>query len=602
MVPLPEDSRLVRRARAQFLASGDPATGDTTGQLAVRSVVEASWRRSLQFGVEPSSDRPPTFAEVNRDSKFVGVAAPVVRRALEELDGVGAGMLLSDADGRILRRWVDNAVSRHFDRAYAEPGLSLAEADVGTNAVGIVQETLRPALVRGHEHFCDRYLQFACAGVPIRHPVGGRLLGVLDVTVRDQAVPLMLLPWARALAREIELGMLRESSRDERLLLDGYVRHSHAVRQRPVLAVSDQTIISNPSAARLLDGADQTQLWEQAARTVHGNVTGSCTLTLRDGRSVRAVCRPVEDDGRVIGALLDLEPAPAARPGVVDPAPRTQPGTSLAGRSVPWRQAWAQATEGRDAGLPLLLRGEPGTGKRTTALALYDDRPAEVLDASLVRLDGFAPWGSRLRALLGRSDTALVLTHLEELTAEDARTVCTLLDGATTADSGSAAVVACLTSDADPAGAYSPLVERIAACAVDLPPLRERTADLPDLLERLTLDVTGRKRTWLSDAVQALSRLDWPGNVRQLRSVVMTVTSSVPAGDIGVRALPGDLLVASPRRRLSQIEQLEYNAIVTALRRSAGNKVEAAAALQMSRSTFYRRLRAFGLDLDRSTF
>ncbi|MCW2898611.1 MAG: putative Fis family transcriptional regulator, partial [Streptosporangiaceae bacterium] len=395
-----------------------------------------------------------------------------------------------------------------------------------------------------------------------------------------------------------ELGMLRDSSHVERLLLDGYIRHSHAVRQRPVLAISEQTIISNPSAARLLEGADQTQLWEQAARTVHGNTTGCCTLSLRDGRTVRATCRPVEDDGRVIGALLDLD-LPAASPQSPVASPHLEPAPALVGRSVSWRQAWAQAVEGRDSGLPLLLRGEPGTGKRALALALFEDRPVELLDASLVRLDGFALWGSRLRTLLGRPDGAVVLTHLEELAVEDARTVCNLLDAA---DDAAPRVVACVTTGGRARDVYSPLVDRFAACAVDLPPLRERPEDLPDLLDRLTAEVLGKRRIWLSDSVQALSRLDWPGNVRQLRSVVMTVTASLPVGDIGVRALPADLVAGSPRRRLSQIEQLEYNAIVTALRRSAGNKVEAAAALQMSRSTFYRRLRAFGLDLDRSTF
>jgi transcriptional regulator of acetoin/glycerol metabolism len=50
------------------------------------------------------------------------------------------------------------------------------------------------------------------------------------------------------------------------------------------------------------------------------------------------------------------------------------------------------------------------------------------------------------------------------------------------------------------------------------------------------------------------------------------------------------------RRRLSPLEQIEYDAIASALRACGGNKVHAAERLGMSRSTFYRRLRSLGLD------
>ena len=143
---------------------------------------------------------------------------------------------------------------------------------------------------------------------------------------------------------------------------------------------------------------------------------------------------------------MDLE-FPVAEPVTARAAPpsRLEASPTLVGRSVSWRQTWAQAVEGRNARLPLLLRGEAGTGKRALSFALFEGEPIEVLDASLVRLDGFAAWGSRLRAVLGCSDTVVVLTHLEELSVQDAHTVCSLLDAI---NGSSARVVACVTAGA----------------------------------------------------------------------------------------------------------------------------------------------------------
>ena len=54
------------------------------------------------------------------------------------------------------------------------------------------------------------------------------------------------------------------------------------------------------------------------------------------------------------------------------------------------------------------------------------------------------------------------------------------------------------------------------------------------------------------------------------------------------------------RQRLTRLETLERDAIVEALRECRGNRIQAAAALGMSRSTLYRRLRAFGLEPGRT--
>jgi DNA-binding NtrC family response regulator len=142
-------------------------------------------------------------------------------------------------------------------------------------------------------------------------------------------------------------------------------------------------------------------------------------------------------------------------------------------------------------------------------------------------------------------------------------------------------------------------VDDFTGFAITVPALSDRQEDLPHILESLSMSLSGRPRRWRPDAIQAISRAEWPGNVRQLRNIVRGVINAHPVGDIGAKQLPVNLLTDMPRRNLARLERLEFNAIIAALHRFNGNKVEVADYLQISRSTLYRKMKMFGLDLDR---
>jgi transcriptional regulator of acetoin/glycerol metabolism len=99
----------------------------------------------------------------------------------------------------------------------------------------------------------------------------------------------------------------------------------------------------------------------------------------------------------------------------------------------------------------------------------------------------------------------------------------------------------------------------------------------------------------------ALTNYAWPGNIQQLQRVLKHAAKVCRGTDIRVEHL-GTQIYASVhgRRTLTRLESLEREAIVDALRECGGNRVQAAAALGMSRSTLYRRLRSFGLEPSRT--
>jgi transcriptional regulator of acetoin/glycerol metabolism len=135
-----------------------------------------------------------------------------------------------------------------------------------------------------------------------------------------------------------------------------------------------------------------------------------------------------------------------------------------------------------------------------------------------------------------------------------------------------------------------------------LPSLHEHPDDIPLIVRRLVAThARGRDVRLAGDTIRELSRANWPGNVRQLEEVVRSLVAS-RVGEITVSDLPADVRSRSVRKALSPIDQLECDAIIGALHDAAGNKVAAAKLIGLSRSTIYRKIRAYGIDRDASFF
>jgi DNA-binding NtrC family response regulator len=138
------------------------------------------------------------------------------------------------------------------------------------------------------------------------------------------------------------------------------------------------------------------------------------------------------------------------------------------------------------------------------------------------------------------------------------------------------------------------LLFRIDTVEIRLPPLRERREDIPLLgahfLERHAARYGKRLAGFEPEALEALHAHSWPGNVRELdhaveRAVLLAVGDHVRAADLGLR--PAE---AGATLDHLTLDEAERELIRRALKRHEGNVSEAAKALGLSRSAFYRRL------------
>jgi transcriptional regulator of acetoin/glycerol metabolism len=94
-----------------------------------------------------------------------------------------------------------------------------------------------------------------------------------------------------------------------------------------------------------------------------------------------------------------------------------------------------------------------------------------------------------------------------------------------------------------------------------------------------------------------LQRADWPGNVRQLETLVRGLLATHRGPTIGIADLPDEVRRRAVNAGRTELERLELEAIRAALREHDDNKSRAARSLGISRSTLYRKLEAFAPEL-----
>ena len=140
---------------------------------------------------------------------------------------------------------------------------------------------------------------------------------------------------------------------------------------------------------------------------------------------------------------------------------------------------------------------------------------------------------------------------------------------------------------------------RLNVIPVRLPPLRQRTDDIPLLaehfLEKVRARVTGSPvRAFTPEAMRLLVEHPWPGNVRELektveRLIVLGTHERVDAEELGFLADAGPSPLQSARDELLTLREVEARYITWVMQKVGNNKAKAAEVLGVDPSTLYRR-------------
>jgi transcriptional regulator with PAS, ATPase and Fis domain len=269
--------------------------------------------------------------------------------------------------------------------------------------------------------------------------------------------------------------------------------------------------------------------------------------------------------------------------------------------------------------VPVLISGEPGTGKRWVARTIHYQ--GSMREGSFVALDCAKLPSALLSNLLFSknpgSPSCAGTKYLKEpsgLPRDLQLQLCASIQEA--AEGAGARILAGCSTDLKEEIRAGRLAEEL-ACALStliifLPPLRERQADLPSLVERFLQRIHSEKEgpgprlapeTW--DLLRAYT---WPGNLCELYTTLQSACQRTTTNRIEPSHLPAKLRLAvhleqtspstpdCPLRLDHILEEAERRLIIAALRKAHGNRNRAAELLSIWRPRLLRRMEALGIE------
>ena len=268
---------------------------------------------------------------------------------------------------------------------------------------------------------------------------------------------------------------------------------------------------------------------------------------------------------------------------------------------------------------PVLIVGEPGTGKEVIARAIHSSSPRrhmpfEILDCSTLRSEDLEQQLHGLErgdcGITNFDRGTLFLDRIADLRLDLQGTVLRAIqqiESCGAHDGGQARLLAASTRDLHLAVAQGEfrrdLYFRLNALSLRVPPLRERHRDIPLLASSFLKQLScaaGREYRFSDEALRAMLTYDWPGNVRELENCVERACCSAVGPVISLLDLPRSVSGSAeitpidfPNIRVVPLSELEKRSIQETLQQVGGDKRAAARLLGIGKTTLYRKIREY---------
>ncbi|MEU7057382.1 LytTR family transcriptional regulator DNA-binding domain-containing protein [Streptomyces sp. NPDC046197] len=326
----------------------------------VRPLVAISWHRCReQYRVDPHlTQAPVAVAELDHTPEHDVVFAELGFRAASvahEVGNLGGVVTVTDATGRILAEWGDQATLARAGDPNLAPWFCWSECAVGTNGMGTALEAHGPVPIRGAEHWCQALHNWVCAGIAVRDVVTREPIAVLSICRWRSQLPASTESWLANAAAMTQCPLKRRARDSGAELVAAYTQaRAHSSAALAAVDAAGKVVIADDMASVLLGvpactpAVDPTLRWNPGLpelitvaryatrRAAHNpDWVGSTQIFAHLADEPTSISiRPVFSSGHLIGNLVSFGASGGAQLPQVEGAthPRAQPRRLVAMR------------------------------------------------------------------------------------------------------------------------------------------------------------------------------------------------------------------------------------------------------------------------------
>lgn len=532
-------------------------------------------------------------------------------------------ILLADSHGQLLQSWGDRRFVEPGQREGFCPGASWMEQDTGTNAIGTALASGQAVHIQRDEHFlkANRYLSGAASPI---YDASRQLIGVLDVSSDSYLPPSHTLGMVKMMSQSVENRLILNLFHDDYFQL--------------IFNTGQDTLDSQWAGLVIFDDAGQIVSANRRADSLLGVSLSHMSIEqLFDVPLLQLLNQPEEQPLllRTLGrqrfhGILRRPRKPRSQPRDFRKMADTAKVVNLnhMDHGDPRiHKALLQAQRMLEKDIPILVQGETGVGKEVLVRALHAASsrakaqliavncaaiPAELIESELFGYEKGAFTGAHQKGrtgLIRKADKGILfLDEIGDMPISlQARLLRVLQDRCVQPLGGGepypvdfrliCATNRSLRQDVDSGQFRADLYYRINGLNLELPALRERS-DKQALIHRLWEQHREPRQTagFSPEVLDLLQRHPWPGNMRQLSSVLRVALVMADEQPIRAEHLPNDFFIDLPSEAASEMGMAPSSAdLASQYQACGGNLSHLARHLGLSRNTLYKRLRAHGL-------
>jgi transcriptional regulator of acetoin/glycerol metabolism len=612
-----------------------------------------SWRRCTEeHGLDPGTSPDPVI--INRQDlrerlqkyeRLLDIARVEMTDLYQQLAGSGHAIMLTDKDGILLNFIGDPQFTDAAAHAGMQLGAVWSESVQGTNGMGTCLIEQKPLVIHKQSHFFARNASLTCSAAPIFDP-HGEILAVLDASseskMAQQHTMVLLNMSAQVIENRVFFCAMKEA----------FVLRFHS-RSEFISTLGEGAIAFNAEGEiQAINRSAMFQLnidspQEIVGRHIQQHFTTSLTSLLKQANSHAFPIRETQH-GKRFFATLQLPEKGCRSQRHKAPWESKAKSTQLKNTAGPGAEALnalhfneprmarnvKTAVKLIERDIPCMLFGETGTGKEMFARALHNassrynnafvavncaSLPESLIESELFGYKAGAFTGANREGNRGKILQAdggtLFLDEIGDMPLHlQARLLRVLEVREVTPLGGEKPVKVSIKlisathhdiqSMVEEGSFREDLYYRLHGLSLTMPALRDRT-DKIDLIKHIgQLEaITKEPLNWEPEALKTLENFRWPGNIRQLRNVMRTVTALCEDNMVTVDDLPDEVRESAYLDELSENSEAPLNALAIAERDALLVELEemhwnisrVAKKLDLSRNTLYRRMKRFGI-------